>query len=77
MTSPGLREGALSTPAEPDVLGLFKCAIATLHGYSRHASQSRRTGEDLHKRLRLAAVEQDCTATDIIERLMVKELNLQ
>ena len=30
--------------------------------------------EDLHKKLRLAAVEQDCTATDIIERLLVKEL---
>ena len=30
--------------------------------------------EDLHKKLRLAAVEQDCTATEIIERLLVKEL---
>ena len=30
--------------------------------------------EDLHKTLRLAAVEQDCTATEIIERLLVKEL---
>jgi hypothetical protein len=30
--------------------------------------------EDLHKNLRLLAVEQDCTATDIIERLLVKEL---
>jgi hypothetical protein len=30
--------------------------------------------EDLHKKLRLMAVEQDCTATDIIERLLVKEL---
>jgi hypothetical protein len=30
--------------------------------------------EDLHKKLRLAAVEQDCNATDIIERLLVKEL---
>lgn len=28
----------------------------------------------LHKKLRLAAVEQDCTATDIIERLLLKEL---
>ena len=31
--------------------------------------------EALHKRLRFAAVEQDCTATDIIERLLVKELD--
>ena len=30
--------------------------------------------EDLHKKLRIAAVEQDCNATDIIERLLVKEL---
>ena len=30
--------------------------------------------EDLHKKLRLAAVEQDCNATDIIERLLIKEL---
>lgn len=30
--------------------------------------------EALHKKLRLTAVEQDCTATEIIERLLVKEL---
>jgi hypothetical protein len=30
--------------------------------------------EDLHKKLRMMAIEQDCTATDIIERLLVKEL---
>lgn len=30
--------------------------------------------EDLHKKLRLAAVEHDCNATDIIERLLTKEL---
>ena len=30
--------------------------------------------EALHKKLRLVAVEQDCTATEIIERLLVKEL---
>lgn len=30
--------------------------------------------EALHKKLRLAAVEQDCTATEIIERLLLKEL---
>jgi hypothetical protein len=30
--------------------------------------------EDLHKKLRFLAVEQDCTATDIIERLLIKEL---
>jgi hypothetical protein len=31
--------------------------------------------EDLHKKLRLAAIEQDCTATEIIERLLNKELS--
>jgi hypothetical protein len=30
--------------------------------------------EALHKKLKLAAVESDCTATDIIERLLRKEL---
>ena len=30
--------------------------------------------EDLHKKLRFAAVEQDCNATDIIVRLLEKEL---
>lgn len=32
--------------------------------------------EDLHKKLRLSAVEQDCTATDIIERLLRVELKM-
>lgn len=30
--------------------------------------------QELHKKLKMAAVEQDCTATDIIERLLIKEL---
>lgn len=30
--------------------------------------------EDLHKKLRLAAVERDCNATDIIVKLLEKEL---
>ncbi len=30
--------------------------------------------EDLHKKLRLSAIEQDCTATEIIERLLTKDL---
>lgn len=30
--------------------------------------------EALHKKLKLTAVKQDCTATKIIERLLVKEL---
>ena len=31
--------------------------------------------EDLHKKLRLVAVEQDVTATDIIMRLLMRELD--
>lgn len=31
--------------------------------------------EDLHKKLRLMAVEQDCTVTDIVVGLVAKELN--
>lgn len=31
--------------------------------------------EALHKKLRLAAVEQDCTATEIIERLLTRALS--
>jgi hypothetical protein len=31
--------------------------------------------EALHKKLRLAAVEDDCTATEIIERLLNRELS--
>jgi len=30
--------------------------------------------EDLHKKLKMAAIEQDCTATDIIVRLLEREL---
>lgn len=30
--------------------------------------------EDLHKKLRLAAIERDCNATDIMVRLLEKEL---
>lgn len=30
--------------------------------------------ENLHKKLKLAAIEQDCTATDIITRLLEREL---
>ncbi len=32
--------------------------------------------EDLHKKLRLAAVERDCNATDIIVKLLEKELSM-
>lgn len=48
-----------------------KRAFFAPEGYRRLTINLR---EDLHKKLRMAAVEQDCNATDIIERLLVKEL---
>jgi len=48
-----------------------KRAFFAPEGYRRLTINLR---EDLHKKLRLAAVEQDRNATDIIERLLVKEL---
>jgi hypothetical protein len=32
--------------------------------------------EELHKKLRLAAIDRDCTATDIIEDMLKKELGV-
>ena len=49
-----------------------KRAFFAPEGYRRLTINLR---EDLHKKLRLAAVEQDCTATDIIERLLTDELS--
>ena len=48
-----------------------KRAFFAPEGYRRLTINLR---EDLHKKLRLAAVESDSTATEIIERLLVKEL---
>jgi len=48
-----------------------KRAFSAPHGYRRLTINLR---EDLHKKLRLVAVEQDCTATEIIERLLIQEL---
>ena len=48
-----------------------KRAFFAPEGYRRLTINLR---EDLHKKLRLAAVEQDCNATDIIVRLLEKEL---
>ena len=48
-----------------------KRAFCAPHGYRRLTINLR---EELHKKLRLVAVEQDCTATEIIERLLIQEL---
>ena len=48
-----------------------KRAFSAPEGYRRLTINLR---EELHKKLRLVAVEQDCTATEIIERLLIQEL---
>jgi hypothetical protein len=57
--------------ASPAKAAAEKRAFFAPEGYRRLTINLR---EDLHKKLRLAAVEQDCNATDIIERLLIKEL---
>ena len=57
--------------ASPEKVAADKRAFFAPEGYRRLTINLR---EDLHKKLRFAAVEQDCTATDIIERLLKKEL---
>ena len=72
----GSKTAAALAFAEADATGAKqageKRAFFAPEGYRRLTINLR---EDLHKRLRLAAVEQDCTATDIIERLLVRELD--
>lgn len=58
--------------ANPKTAAAEKRAFFAPEGYRRLTINLR---EDLHKKLRLAAVEQDCTATDIIERLLLSELS--
>lgn len=48
-----------------------KRAFTAPHGYRRLTINLR---EELHKKLRMEAVEKDCTATEIIERLLIQEL---
>lgn len=57
--------------ASPVKAAAEKRAFFAPEGYRRLTINLR---EDLHKKLRLAAVEQDCNATDIIVRLLEKEL---
>ena len=63
--------GAVSETTGEKQAAAEKRAFFAPEGYRRLTINLR---EDLHKKLRLAAVEQDCNATDIIERLLVKEL---
>ena len=57
--------------ASPEKVAANKRSFFAPQGYRRLTLNLR---EDLHKKLRFAAVERDCTATDIIERLLIKEL---
>ena len=63
--------GAAPKKTEAKQAAAEKRAFFAPEGYRRLTINLR---EDLHKKLRLAAIEQDCTATDIIERLLLKEL---
>lgn len=59
------------TPAPTKPPSLERRVFYAPEGYRRLTIN---LSQELHKKLRLAAVEQDCTATEIIERLLVKEL---
>lgn len=63
--------GAASEKAGTKQVAAEKRAFFAPEGYRRLTIN---LPEDLHKKLRLAAVESDSTATEIIERLLVKEL---
>ena len=63
--------GAVSEATGAKQAAAEKRAFFAPEGYRRLTINLR---VDLHKKLRLSAVEQDCTATDIIERLLTKEL---
>ena len=60
-----------AAPATPEKQAADKRAFFAPEGYRRLTIN---LPEDLHKKLKLAAVESDSTATEIIERLLVKEL---
>lgn len=64
--------GAIPETTKPKQAAAEKRAFFAPPGYRRLTINLR---EDLHKKLRMAAVEQDCTATEIIERLLVEELS--
>ena len=64
-------EGASATTAKKSSGKADKRVFYAPEGYRRLTIN---LPESLHKKLRLAAVEQDCTATEIIERLLAKEL---
>jgi hypothetical protein len=63
--------GAAPETTKPKQGAAEKRAFFAPEGYRRLTINLR---EDLHKKLRMTAVEQDCTATEIIERLLSKEL---
>ncbi len=64
--------GALPEITGAKQMASEKRAFFAPEGYRRLTINLR---EDLHKQLRLEAIEQDCTATEIVVRLLEKELN--
>jgi len=76
---PTLTKPALKKPEA--VLAFAEGKKATTKGSGRafnapegHRRLTINLQEDLHKKLKMAAIEQDCTATDIIVRLLEQEL---
>ena len=57
--------------SEPKKEASEKRAFFAPEGYRRLTVNIR---EDLHRKLKIAAIEQGCTATDIVERLLRSEL---
>lgn len=83
LTKPSLTKPTLATSnaavlafaegaTKRDTTPVDKRVFYAPEGYRRLTINLR---EDLHKQLRLAAIEQDCTATEIIERLLEKHLS--
>lgn len=58
--------------SKPKTVAADKRVFYAPEGYRRLTINLK---EDFHKKLRLMAVEQDCTVTDIIVGLVSKELN--
>jgi hypothetical protein len=65
---------AEATKSLPKVSTASGSSGRVFHAPEGHRRLTINLRDNLHKKLRLAAVERDCTATEIIEQLLEKEL---
>ena len=75
--SASLKKPTLSTSSKALEFAKTKQAEASNRVFFAPAGHRRLTINlpiEMHKKLKLAAIEQDCTATEIIERLLEREL---